>query len=339
MRVGIDGRKIEDFGIGTYIRGLLGGLAELGGQDQYVVLAPRSAGPAIPPEFEHVIADAPHYSLHELVGFGRAVDAAGLDLFHAPHYVVPFLSTPFVVTVHDLIHLRDPRKLARLYARRMIGRAVRRSRRVMTVSESVRAEILSLFGLPEDSVVVTPNAPGAAFTAEGTRASGRYFLYAGNDKPHKNVGVMVEAFGLSRSEDLQLVLVGAPFERYRERAGVLLPGFVNERELAALYRGAIAVVVPSREEGFGLPALEAMACGTPVITSTAAALREITGEAALAVEPSVGGLRSAFERLLNDEELRRDLSARGPARARQFTWRASAETARQTYRAALIRPR
>lgn len=335
MRIGIDGRKIADFGIGTYIRGLLGGLAELGGEEQYVVLAPREARETIPPRFEHVVADAPHYSLRELVSFGRAVDAARLDLFHAPHYVVPFLSTPFVVTVHDLIHLRDPRALARFYAARMIGRAVRGSRRVMTVSETVRQEIVSRFGRSQDSVVVTPNAPAPAFTVDGPRASGRYFLYAGNDKPHKNVELMVEAFEQARDRDVQLVLVGAPFDRYRQRTAVLLPGFVHESELAALYRGALAVVVPSREEGFGLPALEAMACGAPVITSSAAALMEVTGEAALHAAPTVDGLREAFARLLSDQSLREELSLRGPHRARQFSWQASATIMRDVYRAAV----
>ena len=335
MRIGIDGRKIDDFGIGTYIRGLLGGLAELGGENEYVVLAPASARAKIPRAFEHVVADAPHYSVRELTLFGRTVDAARLDLFHAPHYVVPFLSTPFVVTVHDLIHLRDPRPIARLYARGMIGRAVRRSRRVMTVSEAVRAEILSTFGVPEGAVVVTPNAPSAAFVIEGARASGRYFLYVGNDKPHKNVELMVEAFEQARQGDVQLVMVGAPFERYRERTAVLLPGYVSETEVAALYRGALAVVVPSREEGFGLPALEAMACGAAVITSTTAALVEITGEAALHAAPTVGGLRDAMTRILDDGALRQQLSERGPRRASAFTWSASAVIARDVYRAAL----
>lgn len=335
MRIGIDGRKIDDFGIGTYIRGLLGGLAELGGEDQYVVLAPGRARSAIPEAFEHVVADAPHYSVRELTLFGRAVDAARLDLFHAPHYVVPFLSTPFVVTVHDLIHLRDRRPLARLYARGMMGRVVRRSRRVMTVSESVRREIVSTFGVREEAVVVTPNAPAAVFVTEGPRASGRYFLYVGNDKPHKNVELMVEAFEKARHGDVQLVMVGAPFERHRERTAVLLPGYVRETELAALYRGALAVVVPSREEGFGLPALEAMACGAPVITSTAAALMEITAEAALHAAPTVEGLREAMTRMLEDGALRRELSERGPRRASAFGWRATATIARNVYRAAL----
>lgn len=335
MRIGIDGRKIADFGIGTYLRGLLGGLAELGGDEEYVVLAPAGARSAIPARFEHVVADAPHYSLRELVRFGREADRARLDLFHAPHYVVPFLSTPFVVTVHDLIHLRDPRPLARLYARRMIGRAVGGSRRVMTVSESVRQEIVSRFGASPDHVVVTPNAAGPAFTSEGPRASGRYLLAVGNDKPHKNIETLVGAFGRMGRKDLQLVLVGAPFARYGGTDGVVVPGFVSESELAALYRGAIGVVVPSREEGFGLSALEAMACGTPVITSEATALVEITGDAALHAEASVDGLGEAIERLLADEPLRRDLAARGPRRARDFSWRRSAEIAREVYRSAL----
>src|SRR5207244_6681936 len=113
MRVGIDARKIADFGIGTYIRNLLRELVALG--DEYVAFAP--AGTALPRGVEHVVVDAPHYSMRELVAVGRAADRARLDLFHAPHYVVPFTRVPLVVTVHDLIHLRHRHPLARLYAR------------------------------------------------------------------------------------------------------------------------------------------------------------------------------------------------------------------------------
>lgn len=339
MRVGIDARKIADFGIGTYIRGLLQALVTAAGDDTYVAFAPERLAHLLPAEVEHVAIDAPHYSIQELIAVGRAVDQAGIDLFHAPHYVVPFTRTPFVVTVHDLIHLHHPNPLARMYARQMIGRAVRNSRRVLTVSEAVKRDIVAVFGCLGDRVVVTPNGVGAPFAAPGRAAEGRYFLYVGNDKPHKNVDVLVEA--CASLEGAALVLTGAPFERFRARDGVVVTGFVDDGELAALYRGAIALVMPSREEGFGLPALEAMACGGVVITSNDPALVEITGDAALHVnlngEPDADALRDAMRGLASDEALRQTLASRGIERARTFTWRRCADLTRGVYRASIGR--
>jgi glycosyltransferase involved in cell wall biosynthesis len=270
-----------------------------------------------------------------LVAIGRAADRAKIDLFHAPHYVVPFTSVPLVVTVHDLIHLRHPNPLARMYARQMIGRAVRRSRRVLTVSETVKREIVATFGCGEEHVVVTPNGVGTPFVAKGTAAEGRYFLYAGNDKPHKNVDVLVDAF--EKIDSATLVLTGAPFDRFRERERVVVSGFVSDDELAALYRGAIALVMPSREEGFGLPALEAMACGCAAITSNAAALVEITGDAALHVDPTIDALAVAMQRMASNFALREELARRGIERAKNFTWMRCAERTRGAYRASMTR--
>jgi glycosyltransferase involved in cell wall biosynthesis len=270
-----------------------------------------------------------------LITVGRAIDRAKIDLFHAPHYVVPFTNVPFVVTIHDLIHLRNPNPIARLYARQMIGRAVRRSRRVLTVSEAVKGEIVSTFGCAEDHVVVTPNGAGASFSESGPAAEGRYFLYVGNDKPHKNVDVLVDAFG--SISNASLVLTGANFERFKSRERVIITGFVGDSELAALYRGAIALVMPSREEGFGLPALEAMASGCAVITSNAAALVEITGDAALHVEPDAASLTDAMARIASDESLRAALTSRGIERAKHFTWTRCAELTRAAYHSSIAR--
>ena len=335
MRIGIDARKIADFGIGTYIRGLLNALVAERDGDTYTAFAPESHARFLPAGIEHVVVDAPHYSIRELVAIGRAADRAKIDLFHAPHYVVPFTSVPLVVTIHDLIHLRHPNPLARMYARQMIGRAVRRSRRVLTVSESVKREIVATFGCGEEHVVVTPNGVGAPFMDVGAAAEGRYFLYVGNDKSHKNVDVLVDAF--ARIAGASLVLTGAPFERFRERERVVVSGFVSDDELAALYRGAIALVMPSREEGFGLPALEAMACGCAVITSNAAALVEITSDAALHVDATIDALAAAMQRVASDDALRGDLAQRGIERAKNFTWLRCAERTRDAYRAAMTR--
>jgi glycosyltransferase involved in cell wall biosynthesis len=323
MRVAIDCRKIADYGIGTYIRGLLSSLRGV----ELVALGPASIASLLPPGVEHVVVDAPHYSLRELLAVGRAADRAGADLFHAPHYVLPATRCPSVVTIHDLIHLHQPLRnpAARLYARVMLGRAVRRAARVLTVSEAVRRDLIA-FGCEAEKIVVTPNGIDSRFTPGAAPDSG-YFLYVGNDKPHKNVGRLVEAFARVGG---RLVLAGAPFERFR---GVERRGFVSDDELLALYRGAIALVLPSLEEGFGLPAAEAMACGTAVITSTAPALVELTGDAALHVEATeVDALADAMRRVAYDGALRASLAARGAARARAFTWERCASRTLEAYR-------
>jgi len=337
MRIGIDCRKIADFGIGTYIRGLLHALVELGG-DEYVALGGAGIAPLLPPGAEHIIVDAPHYSIRELLILGRAADRARLDLFHAPHYVVPMLQTPFVVTIHDLIHLRHRNPLARLYARTMIGRAVRKSRRVLTVSESVRSE-LAAFGHPE-KIIVTQNGVDALFFDAQAALPGphhNYFLFVGNDKPHKNVERLVEAFAVVRKTGkVKLVLAGGDFSRFAKQHGIFLAGLVPREQLATLYRGAIALVQPSIEEGFGLPAAEAMASGAVVITSTAPALVEVTGDGALhAAADSIDEIANAMLRVMREPLLRATLIDRARKRAREFTWQRCAMITRDAYRAAL----
>ncbi|HKR63227.1 MAG TPA: glycosyltransferase family 1 protein, partial [Thermoanaerobaculia bacterium] len=313
-----------DFGIGTYIRGLLGGLLELGMPDEYVAFAPADA--RLPAGIEHVVVNAPHYSARELVVIGRAADRARLDVFHAPHYVVPFTRVPVVVTIHDLIHLHQPQRnpLAPIYARAMITRAIRKARVVLTVSEAVKRELESELGAK--NVIVTPN--GVAPAALGRRPVTPTFLYVGNDKPHKNVETLVNALALA--PNITLTLAGAPFARFRERERVTIAGFVDD--LAPLYDSAIALVMPSVEEGFGLPALEAMARGVPVITSNAAALLEVTGDAALHFDArDARALADVMTRVANDASLRAEMSARGVERARLFTWKRCAESTRKAY--------
>jgi glycosyltransferase involved in cell wall biosynthesis len=335
MRIGIDARKIADFGIGTYIRGLLDGLTELGTRDTYIAFAPASA--RIPAGVEHIEVSAPHYSLRELIVLGRAADRARLDVFHAPHYVVPFTHTPLVVTIHDLIHLHQPLRnpLAPLYARSMIRRAVRKARVILTVSEAVKRELEREVAATQ--VIVTPNGTEVVAPRDADVDAPRY-LYVGNDKPHKNADALIDAFARVRRErgDATLVLAGGEFSRYRALPGVATRGFVSNEELDALYRTSIALVLPSIEEGFGLPALEAMARGTPVITSNAAALVEVTGDAALHEEArDVRALANAMLRVARDAELRVTMSARGVERARSFTWRRCAERTREAYERAL----
>ena len=337
MRVGIDARKIADFGIGTYIRGLLGGLVALNSSDEYIAFAP--AGAAVPDGVEHIVIDAPHYSVRELITLGRAASRARLDVFHAPHYVVPFTHVPLVVTIHDLIHLHQPMRnpLAPLYARAMIRRAIKHARCVLTVTETVKAQLETELGAK--NVIVTPNGVAVPSTAADRRptlasTSADYFLYVGNDKPHKNVDTLIEAF--TRIPDARLILAGAPFDRFRGHERINVRGFVSDDELSALYRNAIALVMPSLEEGFGLPAAEAMAHGTAVITSNTPALVEVTGDAALHADAQdASALAAAMMRVARDGDLRAMLGAKGIERARHFTWTRCAEITHDAYRSAV----
>ena len=360
MRVGIDARKIADFGIGTYIRGLLRGLVALESGDEFVAFAPKDA--PIPSGVEHVVVDAPHYSVRELLVIGRAANEARLDVFHAPHYVVPFTRVPLVVTIHDLIHLHQPQRnpLAPLYARTMLRRAVKRARVVLTVTNAVKAQLETELGAKK--VIVTPNGVDVASRhperERGTWAGGdtqheppappaqvpRYarddnssVLFVGNDKPHKNVDLLLEAFSLVRAEmpNARLLLVGGAFERFRSRDGLDVRGFVSDAELSALYRDAMALVMPSIEEGFGLPAVEAMAHGTAVIASTTPALAEVTGDAALHVDArDARAWCDAMLRVARDASLRERIGAMGIDRASYFTWKRCAQATLDAYRIA-----
>lgn len=327
MRIGIDCRKVRDFGIGTYIRGLTHALAELDGPEEYVLFAPPSAIDLLPARFERIAVDAPNYSVREMFAFRRM----DLDLFHAPDINVPFLRCPTVVTLHDLIRLHYPPRnpVARAYVSTMTRRAMRTSRTVLTVSNAARAAIEHRF--PNASVAVTPNGIDEAFFAPHDTPRGEDFLFVGNDKPHKNVDRLVRAFQRLGGRH-RLVLAGGKFERFSGIERIERRGFVSEDELIALYRGALALLLPSLEEGFGLPAAEAMACGTPVIVSDTPALRELTGDAAIAVDPlSDDAIHDAMQRVAGDEALRTDLGRRGRDRARQFTWRRCAERTRAAY--------
>lgn len=328
MRIGIDCRKIADFGIGTYVRGLVSALADLDAGETIVLFVPEP----IDSPFEQILVNAPHYSVRELMVVGRAIARARLDLFHAPHFVLPWTSCPSITTIHDVIlaHYPPPQAGGALYYSMMMRRALRKSVQVLTVSESAKSAIVETFSCDPGKITVTPNGIDAIFFESGPGAAdlGRYFLYVGNDKPHKNVGALVDAFrGI---EGASLVLTGAEFERYRGHPRVLTTGFVTIERLAQLYRGAVAVVMPSLEEGFGLPVAEAMACGTPVIASDIPSLREVTGGAALFTSDYAAAMRT----LLGNDALRRELAARGRERAARFTWRRCAEATLAAYRRA-----
>ena len=348
MRIGIDCRKIADYGIGTYIRGILSGLAEAKSDETFVLFGPPAIDAHIPSGLraERAIVDAPHYSIRELAAVGLAARRAAIDVFHAPHYVVPFVGVPVVVTIHDLIHLRlryrNP--LRPMYARGMIRRAVRSSAALLTVSEAVRAEIEAEFPFAAGKIEAIPNGVLPVFSAEpqpgddavlgdpGLARRG-YFLFVGNDKPHKRLDLLMDAWRSVRMQapELRLALAGAARRALPGDEGVVAVGSLADKDLAALYRGALAVVQPSDYEGFGLPVAEAMASGTPVLCSDIPPLREVGGGAARFFRPGdAESLASAMLALRRDDPTR--MIEAGLRRAAQLTWTAAAERILATYR-------
>jgi len=335
MRIAIDCRKLADFGIGTYLKGLLRGLARTRADHEFILLGSRADIEALSLDsrFLPVQLEVGHYSLRELTAVPRVAAKHRAELLHNPHYVTPFDSIPMVTTVHDLIHLhqRMANPLAPLYAKWMIGRALTKSHWIATVSETVRNEIVAWHPEVAQRISVTPNGVDQSFflrrsadeIAEMKSSLGvtSYFLFVGNDKPHKNLHGLIRAFNLVSDLDGIDLVVAGPGPESAGPARIKRPGFVSDEELIRLYQGAVAVVVPSLEEGFGLTALEAMASGVPVITSNAAALVELTGDAAIHVDAeNATALAESLKAIASDGELRHMLSNRGTARARAFSW-------------------
>jgi glycosyltransferase involved in cell wall biosynthesis len=267
------------------------------------------------------------------------------QLFYSPGYnAPPTCPVPYVFTVFDLIHLHVEEYRSagrRLYYALHVKPAIKRARAVLTGSNYSRSTILEWTGVDAERVVVTGAAAGEGFTPIGEthRPGYPYLLYVGNRKPHKNLARLVSA--LARVEEraaLRLVLSG-PAEQdlitLARSVGVddriEFLGNVPEEKLPALYRGAIAFVFPSLYEGFGLPPVEAMACGTPVVSSLATSLAEVVGDAAVAIDPfDVDSIAAGIDKVVGDDQLRRELRSRGFAQAARFSWD---DTAQRTWTA------
>lgn len=293
-----------------------------------------------------------------------ALVADRVDLFHSPSGTLPLWSPcPAVVTVHDLFAEIEPSWFpARvgLQLRYTMRRACRVARRILAVSEATKGDIARFYGVPRERIHVVHNGVDVVFRplddTDAQRAvreryldGAPFILYVGSRFPWRNLPRLIEAFGrLKRRRALpghRLLIVGrdiwgmdpspALVQRLELKGEVRFAGYVQPQELPALYRAAEALAYPSLYEGFGIPPLEAMACGTPVLTSTRGGLAEVVGDAALVVEPEdVEALASGLERVVLDDPLRQRLRAMGLARANLFSWERAAEQTWEVYEAA-----
>lgn len=363
MRVVVDARMLGHSGIGRYLTELLLCWGKDARVSELLALGPPEASwrqLAAPDNFHAVPYPAPIYSIREQVRgpWILARTRRAWDVVFFPHFNVPIWSPgPAVVTIHDLIHLRFPGFFAggqRAALRIALYRIVRRARRIITDSATTRDDLLELFPGAEPRVRVASPGVSATFrilprekltTALKRLGQDRpYVVYVGNFKALKNLATLVRAFARLSVEypQLQLLLVGRPFPEHETVRSLIraenlttrvreLIGMSDE-DLVALLNGAAVAVQPSLYEGFGLPVVEAMACGTPVLVSNTPALLEVAGNAALCygAPTNVDGLVEALRNVLADGELSNVMRERGHRRCRAFTWNAASNTIIET---------
>jgi glycosyltransferase involved in cell wall biosynthesis len=361
MKVAIDIRRAGDYGIGTYLRNIVNQLARQDPENQYLLIGQKrhlEEFSALPENFRLFEFSAAPGTLRTHIQLPILLDREGVDLLHLPWFYAPALHTcRTVITVHDLTDvLQAPRhaspvvQAGRLYFAR---RALARASRILAVSHASKRELARTFAVPEEKIEVIYNALDERlvrepFPADADRILERhavnypFVLYAGNIKPQKNLPRLIEAFAVAKAElrehpawaQLKLLVIGDELAKHpdlrrtvvrtRVREDVRFLGFVHHTVLRVFYARARAFLFPSLYEGFGLPPLEAMAHGTPVVTSNVSSLPEVFGRAALLVNPeNVFDIARGIRQVLTDEALRQELIRRGSELVRRYSWERS----------------
>jgi glycosyltransferase involved in cell wall biosynthesis len=372
VKIAIDIRRMTEFGVGTYIRNVVRTLSRIDHENEFFLIgAPAKVQEigALPSNFHNVAAVAPERSFRGYREFRAALKRLNCDLLHVPNlFSVPrFLPCPYVMTVHDMLEhmsrLRRQTGFAGAWHMQMTRHALRGAARIFAVSNFTRTEIEKLFHIPTCQIEVVYNAiderflRGHANTGDRELIEQRYqvnypfLLYAGRVSPHKNVVRMIEAFSALKAElekdqayqDLKLIIIGddlsgnPDLRRTVVRSGVQndvrFLGFIPIEVLRIFYDLAKIFVFPSLYEGFGLPPLEAMAHGTPVVTSNATSLPEVVGNAAVLVNPeNVFEIMRALHRVLMDQALRERMKERGYKQVTKFSWENSVRRVLDVYR-------
>lgn len=343
MRIGFDARMISHSGIGTYIRGILPYLTA-DGQFDFTLFGNLSKIQDY--DARKVLSDSPIYSIKEQIAFPSLLKRNPVDLLHVPHYNAPLgYSGKMVVTVHDLIHLRfPPSRLAYFYARVMFETVCKKARMIIADSRNTKRDILEFIRIPEEKVRIIYPAVSDEFSTGASGSNGSnpepYLLYIGNVRQSKNIKTLVDAFLIAREKtgEGRLIIAGKNFmpdytKQYESHRDVRFLGEVPHSDLPKLYREARIFVYPSLYEGFGLPPLEAMASGTPVICSNAASLPEVVGDSALLFNPeNPGQLAEQISGLWGDETRRKEFARKGIERAKRFSWKTCAREIAEVYR-------
>jgi glycosyltransferase involved in cell wall biosynthesis len=375
VKIAIDIRRMTEFGVGTYIRNVVRTLGRLDRETTYFLIGSpakvKEIGP-LPPNFQTVPLAEPERSLKSYWEFRAIVRRLDCDLVHIPNlFSIPrALPCPYVMTVHDMLeHLSRARQKTGFWGFlhfQLTKRALLGAARIFAVSNFTKTEMEKVFGIPAGRIEVIYNAiderflHGHASAADRQLIAERYqvtypfLLYAGRISPQKNVVRMIEAFSALKTElekdhafpDLKLIIIGddlsgsPDLRRTVVRSGVQndvrFLGFVPIEVLRTFYDQAKIFVFPSLYEGFGLPPLEAMAHGTPVVTSNVSSLPEVVGNAAVLVHPeNVFEIMRALQRVLLDQPLREKMKERSYRQAAKFSWEKSVRRMMEAYRQVL----
>lgn len=375
MRIGIDAHAIgaQQGGNETYIRNLITALAELDQENQYTLYFSVSQAAEAwrnrYPNFQVRLLPPPTPLVRVPVALAFELRRRPVDVLHVQYTAPPFCPVPVVTTIHDLAFEHLPETFTRrgkTQLRLTVRRTARNAAHILTVSEFSRQDIIRTYHLSPEKITVTHNGCEAQFTSQRASDSEAetikqkfgitrdYLLAVGSLQPRKNLVRLLRAYAMLRNQQpefrLQLVIVGRQLWLYQEvlheikqqgfASDVIVTGYASNEDLPTLYRSAVALVYPSLFEGFGLPPLEAMACGTPVITSNSSSLPEVVGSAALLVNPyEEDELAQAMWKVANDATLRSQLREAGIQQAKQFTWMAAANKTLAVYQAIIQKHR
>jgi glycosyltransferase involved in cell wall biosynthesis len=366
MRVGIDARLVyySQAGIGQYIIHLVNGLAKIDKENEYVLLQSRKDETTILEQenFRRVSLWTPSHHRLERYALNVELMRLGLDVLHSPDFIPPHRpSCQSVITVHDLAFLLYPHFLTKESARYYghIDHAVQWTDHIISVSESTKRDTVQHLGVAEEKITVVYEAASPIFRPVGREEArdqvrnrhgvdGPYILFVSTIEPRKNVPTLLRALWQLMEcykEDVRLVLAGGKGWLFEDAFAVVdelkldgrvhFVGRVSSEDLLYLYNAAEMLAHPAFYEGFGLPPLEAMACGLPVIVSDVASLPEVVGDAGLLIDPhNVDELTVGMWRVLNDGELRREMKEKGLRQAGRFSWERAARETLEIYRLA-----
>lgn len=372
MKIGIDARVIDKYpGLGRACINLIKGIASIDKKNRYLIFGSSSSLGFLKGyhNFQIIEVGFPVLSLRTLLRFGRIVEKEGADILHSPFQITTiFPSCPMVITVHDMMDLfyndafsHHPFYIdfaLRAFFRFAIPRTVSKATKIIAVSENTKRDIIKYLHTPNEKVKVVLHGVEETFrpiqdeklwrkVRKKYRLPERYVLYLGSTKPYKNLGNALEAFAKLKRlednpEDIRLVIGGLrhftrsnldeKIENYGIETDVVNIGYVAEEDLPVVYSMAELFLFPSLWEGFGLPALEAMACGVPVVTSNTSSLPEVVGDAGILVNPEdTNAIARGMQRLLNDRILKKKLAKKSIERARRFSWEEAAKKTLQIY--------